>query len=71
MCSGAIVHSRIKRLVIATEDIKYGACGTVLQVCGNPLLNHNPQIIFGVKREESRELLQKFFANKRMNKKQA
>ncbi|HPP96211.1 MAG TPA: tRNA adenosine(34) deaminase TadA [Spirochaetota bacterium] len=70
MCSGAIVHSRIKRLVIATEDIKYGACGTVLQVCGNSLLNHNPQIVFGVKREESRELLQKFFANKRMNKKQ-
>jgi tRNA(Arg) A34 adenosine deaminase TadA len=61
MCAGAIVHARIRRLIIGTEDIKYGACGTVLSVCGNPLLNHMPQIEFGLLREASQALLKQFF----------
>lgn len=65
MCAGAIVHARIRRLVIGAEDVKYGACGSVLDVCGNPLLNHKPEIVFGVKKEESVFLLKKFFQQKR------
>lgn len=65
MCAGAIVHARIRRLVIGAEDVKYGACGSVLDVCGNPLLNHKPEIVFGVKKEESIFLLKKFFQQKR------
>jgi len=65
MCSGAIVHSRIKRVIIGTTDQKYGACGTVLSVCGNPILNHIPEIITGILHEESATLLKDFFRKKR------
>ncbi|HPJ34889.1 MAG TPA: tRNA adenosine(34) deaminase TadA, partial [Spirochaetota bacterium] len=65
MCAGAIVHSRIRKVIIGAGDIKYGACGTVLDVCGNAALNHRPEIIFGIKKEESASLLKKFFKQKR------
>jgi len=61
MCAGAIVHARIARLVIAAEDEKYGACGTVLSVCGNERLNHIPGIEFGLLRDESARLISDFF----------
>ena len=66
MCAGAIVHSRIERVIIGAEDIKAGACGTVLDICGNPILNHRPQIVFGIKKNESAALLKKFFQQKRV-----
>ena len=69
MCAGAIVHSRISKVIIGTEDIKYGACGTVLEVCGNSILNHVPVIVFGVLRERASILLKKFFQEKRTQKK--
>ncbi|OHD66646.1 MAG: tRNA-specific adenosine deaminase [Spirochaetes bacterium RBG_13_51_14] len=65
MCAGAIVHARIRRLVIGARDRRYGACGTVLSVCGNPSLNHVPEMEFGLLEDESAELLQKFFQQKR------
>ncbi len=61
MCAGAIINARIKRVIIATEDYKYGACGTVLSICGNEKLNHVPKIEFGILREEASSILQKFF----------
>lgn len=66
MCAGAIIHARIKRVVIATEDIKYGACGSVLTICGNKNLNHIPVIEFGLLRDEAATLLKKFFQKKRI-----
>jgi tRNA(adenine34) deaminase len=65
MCAGAIVHARIKRVIIGAEDIKYGACGTVLDVCGNSKLNHIPEIEFGILRDESAQLLKDFFKSRR------
>jgi tRNA(adenine34) deaminase len=65
MCAGAIVHARIARLIIGARDAKYGACGTVLSVCGNSILNHVPEIVFGVLEEESADLLHKFFEHLR------
>ena len=44
MCAGAIVHARIRRLVVGARDTRYGACGTVLSVCGNRSLNHVPGV---------------------------
>lgn len=61
MCAGAIVHSRIDRLIIGSRDIKYGACGTVLDICGNRILNHVPVISFGVLEDECSDLIKKFF----------
>ena len=65
MCAGAIVHARFKRVVIGARDEKYGACGTVLDVCGNQKLNHRPDIEFGLLENESRLLLKRFFEQKR------
>jgi tRNA(adenine34) deaminase len=66
MCAGAIVHSRIDRLVIGAPDIKYGACGTVLDVCGNKILNHVPEIVFGVLENECSDLIKEFFIKLRL-----
>ena len=65
MCAGAIVHARIRKLVIGARDQRYGACGTVLSVCGNPLLNHVPEIEFGLLGGEAAELLREFFQGRR------
>lgn len=65
MCAGAIVHARIRRLVIGTRDVRYGACGTVLCVCGNRSLNHVPEIEFGLLEDEAAGLLKEFFQMKR------
>lgn len=68
MCAGAIVHSRIKKLFIGTPDIRFGACGTVLNVCGNDALNHKPEIVFGVLEKECKNLLQEFFTQLRLKR---
>jgi len=65
MCAGAIVHARIVRLVIGARDSRYGACGTVLSVCGNSSLNHVPVMEFGLLEDESAALLKDFFRQKR------
>jgi tRNA(adenine34) deaminase len=65
MCASAIVHARIRRLVIGARDARYGACGTVLSVCGNPSLNHVPVIEFGLLEQESSALLKQFFRLRR------
>jgi len=65
MCAGAIVHARVARVIIGAADAKYGACGTVLSVCGNAALNHVPEITFGVLGDEAAGLLSEFFAKLR------
>src|SRR3990172_2636416 len=65
MCAGAIVHARIRRLVIGTRDRRYGACGTVLSVCGNRALNHLPQIKFRLLEQEAAGLMKDFFSLRR------
>lgn len=64
MCMGAIVNSRIKRVVFGAKDAKAGACGSVFNFNSYPL-NHKPEIVSGVMENEGRELLSQFFANKR------
>jgi len=65
MCSGAIVHARIEKVYIGARDIKYGACGTVLSVCGNSVLNHVPLIEFGLLEGDCAGILREFFRMKR------
>jgi tRNA(adenine34) deaminase len=65
MCSGAILHSRIARLVFATPDPKAGAAGTVLSVINHPRLNHSVEISSGIHAEESSALLRDFFRSRR------
>jgi len=61
MCAGALVLSRVKRLVIATPDLKAGACGSILDVVRSEQLNHRVEVEFGLMQEEAALLLKDFF----------
>jgi tRNA(adenine34) deaminase len=68
MCAGAIVNSRIENAVIALPDAKSGALGSVINFNTYPL-NHKVHLTYGVLEDESREIMQEFFAklrNKRL-----
>ena len=64
MCMGAIVNSRIKRVVFGAKDAKAGACGSVINMCSYPL-NHKPTVNSGILSEECAKILSDFFYNKR------
>ena len=65
MCAGAIVLARTPRVIFGALDPKAGAAGSVLDVLGEPRLNHRPVVQSGLLGEESAELLQTFFASRR------
>ncbi len=65
MCAGAIVLARVARVVYGASDPKAGACGSVLDVLGEPRLNHRPEVAGGLLALESGELLREFFASRR------
>jgi tRNA(adenine34) deaminase len=65
MCAGAIVLARVPRVVYGAPDPKAGAAGSVLDVLGEPRLNHRPEVEAGLFAEESAELLREFFAQRR------
>jgi tRNA(adenine34) deaminase len=65
MCAGAIVLARVARVVYGASDPKAGACGSVLDVLGEPRLNHRPEIGAGLLAEECGEILTRFFAERR------
>ena len=65
MCAGAIVQSRITRLVFGAWDPKAGACGSIFDIPAERRLNHRVQVTGGLLEEESRTLLQEFFRAKR------
>jgi tRNA(adenine34) deaminase len=65
MCAGAIVLARIPTVVYGAPDPKAGAAGSVLDVLGEPALNHRPEVVAGVREEECAALLREFFAGRR------
>ena len=65
MCAGAIVLARVPRLVYAAPDPKAGAAGSVLDVLGEPRLNHRPDVAGGLLADEAAELLRRFFGLRR------
>ncbi|NLB51431.1 MAG: tRNA adenosine(34) deaminase TadA [Syntrophomonadaceae bacterium] len=65
MCAGAMINSRIKRLVYACRDSKAGAAGSVIDLVRHPGLNHQIEVQDGVLCEESSRLLKAFFSNLR------
>lgn len=67
MCTGAIINSRIKKLVFGASDYKAGSCGSVVNLFDFPY-NHKPEIISGFMQEECSEILTKFFRELRKNK---
>ena len=65
MCAGAIVLARIPVVAFGTPDPKAGAAGSVLDVLGEPALNHRPELIGGIREAECAGLLRDFFATRR------
>jgi tRNA(adenine34) deaminase len=68
MCAGAMVNSRIKRLVYGATEIRAGAIDSVFQICTSSSLNHQVEVTSGVRAEECRKLMQAFFRQRRKNK---
>lgn len=66
MCAGAILHARIARLVFGAHDPKSGACGSVIDLFGEPRLNHHTSVTSGVRAAECGALLSAFFAARRL-----
>ena len=69
MCAGAIVHTRLARVVFGAGDLKGGAAGGALNLLQFPTLNHHCEITSGVRLEECRGLLKSFFTEQRAAKK--
>jgi tRNA(adenine34) deaminase len=66
MCAGALVASRVGRLVFGAPDPRAGACGSLYNLCSDPRLNHDVPVTHGVLAAESTDLLAGFFAARRL-----
>lgn len=71
MCAGALVHSRISRLVFGAYDDKTGAAGSVMQLCRHDALNHQLEVTGGVLALECATTISDFFKRRRAEKKAA
>ena len=69
MCAGALVLSRMDRLVFGCRDPKAGACGSLYNIVADERLNHRLEVTAGVLEGECSELLQGFFARRRIENK--
>ncbi|MEQ1599661.1 MAG: tRNA adenosine(34) deaminase TadA [Methylotenera sp.] len=65
MCSGAVQHARITKLVFGASDPKTGACGSVVNLMNEPKLNHHTEVVGGILAEECGALLSSFFKQRR------
>jgi tRNA(adenine34) deaminase len=65
MCAGAMVAARVRKLVFAARDLRFGGVRSKFQIADSPLLNHRLEIVEGVCGAEATALLQNFFAARR------
>ena len=65
MCAGALVAARVARLVFGCADPKAGACGSLFNLCVDPRLNHEVEVVAGVRQSEAAQLLSGWFAARR------
>jgi len=65
MCSGAMMHARLARVVYGATDPKTGACGSVIDLPAEDRLNHHMQVTGNVLAEECATMLKQFFAGRR------
>lgn len=64
MCAGAIINSRIKRVIFGASDLKAGSCGSVVNLFELPY-NHKPQLLGGILKDECSGILSDFFRSLR------
>ena len=65
MCAGALVAARVDQVVFGAADPKAGACGSLYNLCVDPRLNHELEVVPGVRAEEAAALLTGFFGERR------
>ncbi len=65
MCAGALVAARVARLVYGAANVDSGACGTLYNLCTDPRLNHEVQVVPGVSAGAAAALLDAFFSTRR------
>src|ERR1017187_9567884 len=65
MCAGAMVAARVKTLVFAARDLRFGGVRSKFQIADSPLLNHRLEIVEGVMGAEATVMLQRFFGSRR------
>ena len=65
MCTGAMVHARIQRLVYGAADPRWGAAGSLFQLAADRRLNHRLAVVGGICEDECRKLMQAFFRIRR------
>lgn len=65
MCAGAMVAARVKTLVFAARDLRFGGVRSKFQIADSPLLNHRLEVVEGVLGAEASAMLQRFFAVRR------
>ena len=65
MCAGALVWSKIDRVVFGASDPKAGACGTLFNLSNSDALNHEFEVIQGILEQDAEHLLKHFFRTKR------
>ena len=71
MCSGAMMHARLARIVFGASDPKTGVCGSVLNLFEQDRLNHHTEVVGGVLADQCGALLKDFFAARRQAQKKA
>jgi len=67
MCAGAIILSRVDRVVFGAKDPKGGACGSIVNLPADERFNHRPEVVEGVMANECGDILRAFFQSKRKN----
>ena len=67
MCSGAMLHARLARVVFGAADPRTGSAGSLIDLFAQPQLNHQTDVVGGVLAQECGQVLKDFFKPKRMN----
>ena len=65
MCAGAIIQSRISKVIYGAPDLKGGAFGSSINVLNASNINHHPEVISGVLEKECTEIIKNYFKSKR------
>ena len=69
MCAGAIVNSRLDRIVFGASDPRAGSCGSILNIVEDERLNHRPEVTRGILQPQCSEILSNFFRALRAKRK--
>lgn len=65
MCAGALLGARVQRVVFGAANSDNGACGTLYNLCADPRLNHEVEVVHGLEATAATDLLNTFFAQRR------